>query len=128
MDQSVWSLTGTLEFYGPIKIKITEDQTEALKKRETASFVTTDLCKELRSSGIFPTRIDALITFVCEHQDQVEKVFEAAVPSSASSRYNSGLVTASSLTTMVGKFTYNIRYVVKSDIIHLTDEIKLLEI
>ena len=67
----------------PYQLKITEDQTEALKKRETASLVTTDLCKGLRSSGIFPTRIDALITFVCEHQDQVEKVFEAAVPSSA---------------------------------------------
>ena len=65
------------------QLKITEDQTEALKKRETASLVTTDFCKGLRSSGIFPTRINALITFVCEHQDQVEKVFEAAVPSSA---------------------------------------------
>ena len=67
----------------PYQLKITEDHTEALEKRETASLVTTDLCKGLRSSEIFPTRIDALITFVCEHQDQVEKVFEAAVRSSA---------------------------------------------
>ena len=92
------------------QLKITEDQTEALKKRETASLVTTDLSKGLRSSGILPTRIDALITFVCEHQDRLEKVLKQPYLPVRSSCYNSGLVTASSLTTMVGKFTYNIRY------------------